>query len=252
MIERFMNDPQGNVLALIVLIALIFSWIISLILILKDTPVSTGKSWYTVLFPVFALLAVPAALDLIQTSGLALALALVVAVVLVIVIVVPLLVLFGKSSQGLADKWPGWIIPVLVAGGLAVAGYLTFVEATDNMIQCGPLSQCGSVQESQYAVLFGILPIGALGLVGYLTILLVWLVWFFGPNTLKNLSALAIWGMCIFGVLFSFYLTFLEPFVIGATCMWCIASAVLMILLLWASTPLTIGAMAVSDPDSDI
>ena len=34
------------------------------------------------------------------------------------------------------------------------------------------------------------------------------------------------------GVLFSIYLTFLEPFVIGATCAWCLSSAVIMTLLL--------------------
>jgi uncharacterized membrane protein len=34
------------------------------------------------------------------------------------------------------------------------------------------------------------------------------------------------------GVAFSVYLTFLEPFVIGATCAWCITSALLMTALL--------------------
>ncbi len=37
----------------------------------------------------------------------------------------------------------------------------------------------------------------------------------------------------LLGVGFSAYLTFLEPFVIGATCMWCIASALTMLALLW-------------------
>jgi uncharacterized membrane protein len=41
------------------------------------------------------------------------------------------------------------------------------------------------------------------------------------------------------GVLFSIYLTFLEPFVIGATCAWCLSSAVIMTLLL-----LTTGYMS--------
>jgi uncharacterized membrane protein len=53
--------------------------------------------------------------------------------------------------------------------------------------------------------------------------------------------------MCIFGVLFSIYLTFLEPFVIGATCMWCISSAVLMIILLLISTPAAQQALAIPD-----
>ena len=34
-----------------------------------------------------------------------------------------------------------------------------------------------------------------------------------------------------FGILFSIYLTFLEPFVIGATCAWCVTSAILMTVL---------------------
>ena len=37
------------------------------------------------------------------------------------------------------------------------------------------------------------------------------------------------------GTLFSIYLTFLEPFVIGATCAWCLASAVILTLLMWLS-----------------
>jgi hypothetical protein len=44
------------------------------------------------------------------------------------------------------------------------------------------------------------------------------------------------WGMAFFGVLFSIYLTFLEPFVIGATCMWCISSAILITLIFIAAT----------------
>jgi len=38
--------------------------------------------------------------------------------------------------------------------------------------------------------------------------------------------------MTLAGTLFSAYLTFLEPFVIGATCAWCITSAVIMAVLM--------------------
>ncbi len=41
--------------------------------------------------------------------------------------------------------------------------------------------------------------------------------------------------MSIFGTLLSVYLTFLEPFVIGATCAWCLTSAVVITLLMWLS-----------------
>jgi uncharacterized membrane protein len=43
--------------------------------------------------------------------------------------------------------------------------------------------------------------------------------------------------LAFLGTLFSIYLTFLEPFVIGATCMWCLSSAALMLALLWLTVP---------------
>jgi len=44
---------------------------------------------------------------------------------------------------------------------------------------------------------------------------------------------LARFGLAAGGTLFSIYLTFLEPFVIGATCAWCLTSAIIMTALLW-------------------
>jgi uncharacterized membrane protein len=49
-------------------------------------------------------------------------------------------------------------------------------------------------------------------------------------------AELALLVMSLFGTLFSIYLTFLEPFVIGATCMWCVTSAIIMTLLMWLTT----------------
>ena len=39
--------------------------------------------------------------------------------------------------------------------------------------------------------------------------------------------------MSYLGTLFSIYLTVLEPFVIGATCLWCLSSAVIMTVIMW-------------------
>jgi uncharacterized membrane protein len=48
--------------------------------------------------------------------------------------------------------------------------------------------------------------------------------------------------MALFGVVFSIYLTFLEPFVIGATCMWCLSSVVIMTAILLTVTVALSGA----------
>jgi uncharacterized membrane protein len=121
-----------------------------------------------------------------------------------------------------------WLIPLLSLVGLGIAVYLTYIEVTQTVAACGPVGDCNTVQQSQYAHLFGVLPMGVLGLVGYGAILLAW---FFSRTGRKRVAELAAFGllcMTLFGVLFSIYLTYLEPFVIGATCIWCLGSAVVM------------------------
>ncbi len=141
-----------------------------------------------------------------------------------------------KGSEKSKVKWPIWAIPVLSIIGLIAAIYLSYVEITSTEAFCGPVGNCNTVQDSPYAYLFGIIPIGVMGFAGYLTIIALWLVQQYGPKSLIKFSTLAIWSLAWFGVLFSIYLTFLEPFVIGATCAWCIGSAIVMTLILWAST----------------
>jgi uncharacterized membrane protein len=129
--------------------------------------------------------------------------------------------------------WREWAIPILCFIGLVVAGYLAYVETAQVAAVCGPVGDCNTVQQSEYARLFGILPIGVLGLIGYVAILSAWAIERWGRAPLDRLAALALVLMAFGGTLFSIYLTFLEPFVIGATCAWCLTSAILMTILLW-------------------
>jgi uncharacterized membrane protein len=93
------------------------------------------------------------------------------------------------------------------------------------------VGNCNTVQQSQYATLFGILPIGVLGVMGYLFIIILWLARLLDMPKVKRILNLVLFGVTLFGILFSIYLTFLEPFVIGATCIWCLSSALIMTLL---------------------
>ena len=56
-----------------------------------------------------------------------------------------------------------------------------------------------------------------------------------GPDELAGYAPRALFGVTLFGVLFSLYLTILEPFVIRAVCAWCLTSAVLVTLLMLLS-----------------
>jgi uncharacterized membrane protein len=131
--------------------------------------------------------------------------------------------------------WRSWIVPILAFIGLGVATYLAYVETTETLAVCGPVGDCNAVQSSPYAKLFGI-PIGLWGALTYLAILGLWAMGHFGPGRLAQLAFLALFGLALFGVLFSLYLTYLEPFVIGAVCAWCLTSAVTITLLLLAVT----------------
>lgn len=128
--------------------------------------------------------------------------------------------------------YPAWLLPAIAVLGLIVAGYLAYVEVTADEAVCGAVGDCNAVQQSDYASLFGVLPIGVLGVIGYLCILSAWGFSRSANERTADWGRAALLGFALFGTAFSLYLTFLEPFVIGATCAWCLTSAMLMILVL--------------------
>ncbi|MGB5565790.1 MAG: vitamin K epoxide reductase family protein [Acidimicrobiia bacterium] len=166
--DRFGNDPAGNSLAVLVLVAMIAS-----------------------------LVAVP--------------------------------IMIGKGLLGSA---PVWLVPVFAIVGIGVSIYLGSVEASGADAICGPVGDCNAVQQSEYASIFGV-PIGILGVVGYGVLLAGWVASRVAKGTLADLGLIVAGAIAFGGTLFSIYLTFLEPFVIGATCMWCLTSAVAITGLLW-------------------
>jgi len=137
---------------------------------------------------------------------------------------------------------PEWLIPLLSVIGIGVAGYLAYVELNQVEAVCGPVGNCNTVQQSEYATLFGILPIGVLGIMGYLVIIILWLARLLDLPGYTRILNLGLFGITLFGLLFSIYLTFLEPFVIGATCIWCLSSAVIMTILF------LLAAVKLNDP----
>lgn len=141
------------------------------------------------------------------------------------------IVSFRNKQVPSSKTQPAWIIPALCVIGFGVAGYLAYVETTQTSAICGPVGDCNIVQQSEYARLFGILPIGILGLFGYVAIFISWLITRYGNKRIASFASLAIFLLTLSGTLFSIYLTFLEPFIIGATCAWCLTSAILMTIL---------------------
>jgi uncharacterized membrane protein len=159
-----------------------------------------------------------------------------IAIVVLIAMVFTLFAALAKLVMGIGGETIeplSVMIPTLAVIGILVAGYLTFIETSGGDPFCGPIGDCGTVQNSPYATLFGFLHVGLLGVIGYTGILAMWAVGQYSAGKIKLWARVALFGMAFFGTLFSIYLTFLEPFVIGATCLWCVSSAILMTLLMW-------------------
>jgi uncharacterized membrane protein len=132
-----------------------------------------------------------------------------------------------------------WLILPMIFAGLLVAGYLAMIETTQAEATCGIVGNCNAVNQSAYAQFLGI-PVAVIGIVGYLTILALWVA---GQVTSKSWIDALRFIAILLGVGFSVYLTFVEPFVLRESCVWCLTSAVLMVLLLWMNAPAGLNAL---------
>ncbi len=185
-----------------------------------------------------------------KSTGMSLAWVIMVLMWLAIILaVVVILRAFQGKPLGEYKGGLNFVIPILCVIGLGVSIYLTFVEVTHSNAICGPVGDCNAVQSSPYAKLFGFLPIGLLGAIGYIAILAAWLWRRLRHDSLANIAGPAMYGMALFGTLFTIYLTYLELFVIHAVCIWCLSSAVIITALMLISLPPVTQWLSISDEE---
>lgn len=130
-------------------------------------------------------------------------------------------------------------IAILALFGAGIATYLTIVDFMGRTPDCvAGGGGCATVANSSYSHLFG-LPVSVYGFMGYLGILGSALV----PGDHGRVGG---FSLALIGFGFSAYLTYLELWVIDAICQWCVASAIVMTILLVLCT------MRVLKADSDL
>jgi uncharacterized membrane protein len=129
---------------------------------------------------------------------------------------------------------------VVAAVGLGIAGYLTAVHYDGGAPVCAISHGCATVQQSDYAELAGV-PVALLGVLGYAAILLTLLSDGEAARTATAFLALA-------GVGFSGWLTYVEVVKLDAICIWCVGSAVCMVLLAVLSAGRALSASPASAP----
>jgi uncharacterized membrane protein len=116
--------------------------------------------------------------------------------------------------------------------GLVDSLYLTWIKISQNQTLCiKGLGDCWSVNTSRYAELFGI-PIAIYGAATYVIILLV-LLFESKITLLTENGSYLLFGISLFGTIYSIYLTYLEFVVIKAICPFCILSAIIITMLLF-------------------
>jgi uncharacterized membrane protein len=122
----------------------------------------------------------------------------------------------------------------IAVAGIGVATYITIAEAGGSAPVCLAGGRgCQTVADSHYSELLGI-DVSIYGIAGYALLLASALV----PGDTGRFSGLLV---ALVGFGFSAYLTYLELFVIDAICQWCVASAVLMTLLLVVNAARAVG-----------
>jgi len=124
---------------------------------------------------------------------------------------------------------PRLTLLALAVLGVLISAYLTWTHFAGLTPVCtGSGEGCKTVQSSRYASVLGI-PVALLGLVAYGGLIFSTILWRETGIYLGFLISLV-------GTLFSAYLTYLEIFVIGALCQWCLASATIMVAALVCAT----------------
>ncbi len=118
----------------------------------------------------------------------------------------------------------------LAAVGLADALYLLWVHATASALVC-PIGSCDVVNASPYAEVWGF-PVAGIGVAGYLALLVLGtMAWRTEDEAERRQWLQWVFGGSLAGVLYAFYLTYLELFVINAICFWCVVSAIVITLI---------------------
>jgi uncharacterized membrane protein len=128
------------------------------------------------------------------------------------------------------------LVSVLSLIGFFVALYLWAHNAgLTGPIVCG-ISDCATVQTSPYARI-GPIPVSAIGVAGYAALFALSLVGLQPNQRDSRMIAGLLLAGAAFGVAFSAYLTYLEAEVIRAWCQYCVASAIIITLVFFATLP---------------
>jgi uncharacterized membrane protein len=135
-----------------------------------------------------------------------------------------------RLTAGVARRstLPAIVVPaflfLLAVAGLGISSYLTHAHWANASIACAGFESCDEVNTSEYSEMAGI-PVALLGILFYLALGTTALAWLWLRPQGSAWPAMTFWGLAFVGTLYSAYLTYIELFVLEAVCIYCAASA---------------------------
>lgn len=125
------------------------------------------------------------------------------------------------------------LITLLSVLGLFASGYLTYSHYSGEPVYCGGASSCELVNSSRFAFI-GPVPVALLGLIAYVVIFVVSLI---KSDEERQWPAMALFAIALIGVMFQWYLFYIEVAVLHAICYWCVASQTIITLIFLLALP---------------
>lgn len=124
-------------------------------------------------------------------------------------------------------KWVIFALLILSLIGFSDSSYLTFKHYQGEIPPCSILEGCEVVTTSEYSIVGGV-PVALLGALFYLSVFLFTFLYFDSQNP-KFLVLAAL--LTPFGFIASVLFVYIQLFVLGAICVYCMGSAVTSTLL---------------------
>jgi uncharacterized membrane protein len=126
------------------------------------------------------------------------------------------------------------IVAALALAGIFISLYLTLYKlGVIGELSC-TLGSCETVNTSRWSIFLG-LPVAAWGLLFYLDVFGVALLGTTRRWENEQVISIVLVAQAAIGVLFSAWLTYLELAVIHAICIWCVTSAVIVVVIFLVS-----------------
>jgi len=126
------------------------------------------------------------------------------------------------------------IVAALALAGIFISLYLTLYKLNViGELSCS-IGSCETVNTSRWSMFLG-LPVAAWGLLFYLDVFVIALLGTTARFEYEPVISVVLVAQAAIGVLFSAWLTYLELGVIHAICIWCVTSAVIVLIILLVS-----------------